>query len=957
MPAFRLGPIADASTTVLSVARDARVKEPILAGRTVSYVRLLRSWSARVAAAALLASVAPVAAQVPPQFQEQLQLFNSLPPAQQQALIQELGRSMPPGQRDQLLQMLQEGGGELPLEELGTEGAGLISPEAPVETEDPFASLAVDDNNVERLRARSTLVIEFALRPDAPAVDEATRARVEGFRERLARGNPYQLDGAGILYLPGVPAIELAGLDVNQATVRVRTEPLLNPFGMTLTFLPLEPSLRPFGYDLFRQSRRRFANPPNALVPTDYVIGPGDGVNVQLYGNETSAYTLGVSREGTLTIPEIGPLTVSGLSLDEMRDLINERLAQRLIGVNASLTLAQLRSIQVFVLGDVMRPGTYAVSGFAAISNALFASGGIRPIGSMRNIALRRDGATVATLDLYEFLLRGDTRFDVRLQPGDAIFVPPVGPTVAVHGEVRRPAIYEVKNEQTVAEIIALAGGLNPNANRSAVKLERVVPNRGTMVQDVNLATAEARAPVQDGDVLRIQPNLEQLENTVRLAGHVFQPGPSQWFEGMRLRDLLPSPELVKPLADLNYVLIRREVAPNVDIEVLSADLERAWQQPGSAANIALRPRDTVYVFSVQEGRQDVVALLVDQLEAQVGPNTPVPIARIGGEVRAPGDYPLEPGMRISDLLRAGGGMTDAAYATDAELTRYEVINGEYRETELITVNVAALLRGDQSADLALSPYDFLSIKEVSRWRGEEAVTLRGEVMFPGTYPIRRGETLSSVLERAGGLTDLAFPEGSVFTREELRERERRQIEVLAARVERDLAALSVTDPQSGSTLQAGQALVSQLRSAVPTGRWAIRLDEIVEGRPEADIVLKGGDELRVPDQRQEVTVLGEVQYATSHVFTRSLSRDDYIDRSGGLSQRADKKRIYVVRANGEVVADSGGGWFRRDVGGDIRPGDSIVVPLDVDQPLVRWGSITQIIYNLALGAAAVASF
>jgi polysaccharide export outer membrane protein len=727
---------------------------------------------------------------------------------------------------------------------------------------------------------------------------------------------------------------------------------------VTLTFLPLQPNLRPFGYELFRESRRRFQTGLfDVPVPADYVIGPGDTINVQLFGNDNNEYFLTVSRDGSIPFPEIGPINVSGLSFEEMRTAINDRIGQQMIGVRANITLGELRSIQVFVLGDVVRPGSYTVNGLAAISNALFASGGVRPIGSLRNIALRRNGTTITTLDLYDLLLRGDTRSDIRLQPGDAIFVPPIGPTVSVDGEVRRPAIYEVRNEQTVADLVALAGGLNSNANRSAVKLERVVPNRGTTVQDVDLATSEARTVVRDGDVLRVQPNLDQLENSVRLAGHVFQPGLAQWFEGMRLRDLLPTPELVKPLADLNYVLIRREVEPNVQVDVLSADLELAWRQPTGAANLLLRPRDIVYVFSVEEGRQDVVALLVDQLEAQAPPNTPVPIARIGGEVRAPGDYPLEPGMRISDLLRAGGGMSDAAYATDAELTRYEVINGEYRETELISVNLAGLLRGDASADLTLAPYDYLSIKEVSRWRGEEAVTLRGEVVFPGTYPIRRGETLSSVLERAGGLTELAFPEGSVFTREELRERERRQIEVLASRIERDLAALSVTDPQSASTLTTGQALVSQLRSAVPTGRWAIRLDEIVEGREESDIVLKGGDELMVPDQRQEVTVLGEVQYATSHVFTRSLSRDDYIDRSGGLSQRADKKRIYVVRANGEVVADNGGAWFRRDIGGDIRPGDSIVVPLDIDQPLARWGSITQIIYNLALGAAAVASF
>lgn len=920
------------------------------------YACRLRSWTTGALAVVLLAPLVPAVAQVPIPVQEQVQVFNSLPPAQQQALIRELQRSLPPAQRQAIVQMLQQQGaipgqddassaGAVDQEGVPTDGSGLLA-------------LGLGEEETPRLRARSTLVIEFTPRPDAPTLPPEEQRRIDEFRDRLSRGNPYQLDGEGILYLPGVPAIELAGLDVNEATVRIRTEPQLRPFDEVITFLPLEPGLRPFGYELFRQSQRRFATSLfDVPVPADYVIGPGDTINIQLFGNENNEFFLPVQRDGTINFPEIGPINVSGQSFDQMRQTITNRVEQQMIGVRASITLGELRSIQVFVLGDVERPGSYTVTGLSPISSALFASGGVRPIGSLRNIELRREGNTVTTLDLYDLLLRGDTRNDVRLQSGDAIFVPPIGTTVAVNGEVRRPAIYEVRNERTVAEIVTLAGGLNPNANRSRLTLERVVPNRGTTVRDIDLGTNEAQTAVQDGDVLRIQPNLEQRENSVRLAGNVYQPGPFQWFEGMRLRDLLPSPELVKRMTDLNYVLIRREVEPNVKIEILSADLQLAWQQPGSAANVPLRPRDTVYVFNVEEGRQDVVTVLLDELEAQVPPNTPVPIARVGGQVRAQGAYPLEPGMRVSDLLRAGGGMSQSAYATDAELTRYEVIDGEYRETELIAVNLAGALRGDQSADLELRPYDFLSIKEVSRWRGEETVTLRGEVVFPGTYPIRRGETLSSVLERAGGLTELAFPEGSVFTRVELREREARQIEVMAARIERDLAALSVSDPSSAVTISTGQNLVSQLRSAVPTGRWAIRLDEIIAGRAQADVVLKGGDDLIVPDLRQEVTVLGEVQYAASHVFDRSLSRDDYINRSGGLTQRADKRRIYVVRANGEVVANGGGSWFRRDAGEDIRPGDSIVVPLDVDQPLARWGTITQMIYNLSLGAAAIASF
>jgi protein involved in polysaccharide export with SLBB domain len=462
---------------------------------------------------------------------------------------------------------------------------------------------------------------------------------------------------------------------------------------------------------------------------------------------------------------------------------------------------------------------------------------------------------------------------------------------------------------------------------------------------------------VRDGDVLRVLPNLQQLENSVRLAGNVFQPGLYQWVPGMRLRDLIPAPELVKPLSDLNYVLIRREVAPNVNVQVVSADLQIAWRSPASAANVALQPRDTIYVFNIETGRQQVLEPIIAEMTAQAAPNTPAPVVRVAGEVRAEGEYPLEPGMRVSDLLRAGGGLSEAAYATDAELTRYAIVNGEYRETELLTVNMAALLRGDTAADLVLTPYDYLSVKEVSRWRGSESVTLRGEIVFPGEYPIRRGETLSSVLQRAGGLTDQAFPKGSVFTRIDLREREKEQLDTLARRIERDLAAISISEPSAAQTITTGQSLISQLRNAVATGRLVIKLDDLMVGVMEADVVLKGGDQLIVPDQRQEVTVLGEVQYATSHLFERGLGRDDYIGKSGGLSQRADAKRMYVVRANGSVVVQAKARWFQRGGAGGIEPGDTVVVPLNVDQPLARWSQITQIIYNLAIAATAVARF
>jgi protein involved in polysaccharide export with SLBB domain len=894
---------------------------------------------------------------------EQMRLFNSLPQAQQQQLIRELQRQLPPAQRDTLVNMLQGAGrpGAQQPQELDTESAqaldeALRQQNAAGEGREPQKA---------KFKPRDTLVLEIKQKkedppPPVPRTAEEQR-RLDDFKERLEKGNPYQLDRAGQLLLPGVTGISLAGLNVDEATVRVLNEPVLRPFDIIITRLPLEPvgteALEPFGYELFKRTRNAFAPETVIPAPSDYVIGPGDAINVQLFGNENNEYFQEVSREGTISFPELGPITVSGLTFAEVRQLLTQRVNDQMIGVRASITLGELRSMRIFVLGDVERPGSYAVSGLTTITNALFAGGGIKTIGSLRNIALRRNGMTIGTLDLYDLLLRGDTSGDARLQAGDAIFVPPIGATVAVEGEVRRPAIYELKGERTIGEIIALAGGLDPNANRTAVKLERVVANRGTMVEDVDVTGAGAQAAVRDGDTLRVQRNLEQLERSVRLEGNVFQPGLYQWSPGMRLTDLLTSPELVKPKSDLGYVLIRREPSPNIAVQVVSADLRAAWLRPTSASNVTLEARDTIYVFNLDTGREQYVKPIIEDLEAQAPANSALPVVRITGQVKAAGEYPLENGMRVADLLRAGGGLSEAAYGNSAELTRYAVVNGEYRETALLTVDLAALLRGDNAANLSLTPYDYLNVKEVSRWRGEESVTLTGEITFPGTYPIRRGETLSSVLARAGGLTDLAFPEGSKFTRLEDAARERENLEVLARRVERDLAAISVTEPNASETIQTGQSLVTQLRTTVATGRVVIRLEQLLAGEPSADIVLKDGDQLIVPDRQQEVTVLGEVQYATSHLFSQGLSRDDYIAKSGGMSQRADKKRVYVVRANGEVVAESGSKWFRRGSTTDMRPGDSIVVPLDVDQPIARWSAITQIIYNLALGAAAVASF
>jgi protein involved in polysaccharide export with SLBB domain len=397
---------------------------------------------------------------------------------------------------------------------------------------------------------------------------------------------------------------------------------------------------------------------------------------------------------------------------------------------------------------------------------------------------------------------------------------------------------------------------------------------------------------------------------------------------------------------------------------VFSADLERALAMPNSDSNFELAPRDQIFVFDRETGRDRIIEPLMRELRLQSRADQPTMEVSVAGKIKIPGKYPLEPGMRVSDLLRAGGSLDEAAYRGQAEITRYEVVNGESRQAELIEIDLGRALAGDPTANIALQPFDYLVVKEVPLWAAQEEVEIVGEVKFPGRYPIHRGETLRSLLARAGGTTEFAFYDGTVFTREELKERERKQLVTLASRMESDLAQLSLSAAQEAGrnpseAFTVGQSLLANLRDAKPVGRLVIDLERASKARPgsEDDIILKDGDRLLVPRITQEVTVLGEVQSVTSHLHRKGLSRDDYVAMSGGLTPRADADRVYVVRADGSVVADEGT-WFSAQ-GPDIRAGDTIVAPLDTERmrPLPFWQAVTSIIYNLAISAAAVNSF
>jgi polysaccharide biosynthesis/export protein len=809
-------------------------------------------------------------------------------------------------------------------------------------------------------------------------LSDSDKEKIEDFRQRILKSNPYTLNRFGVLEIPGLPSIPLAGLTASEATSRLSADPDLRDFIVKVTLLRLkrigEEALKPFGYDLFEGVPSTFAPVSDIQVPIDYIVGPGDTLQIQLYGNEPAAYSLTVGRDGRVNFPKLGPINVSGLSFQNARTAIEQRVSQQLVGSRVSVTMGDLRSIRVFVLGEAEKPGSYTVSGLSTMTNALFVSGGVKQIGSLRNIQLKRNGKLITVLDLYDLLLRGDTSGDRQLLPGDVIFIPPIGRTISVDGAVQRPAIYEIKGEKTVSDAVEIAGGLLPEADEKTVQLERILPSSTHQMINIDFTSDQSRKTLlANGDKLRIPLIRPTLENSVSLTGYVFRPGAFEFKPGLHLSDILGSFDELRPNADRHYIMIRREVPPEEKLEIVSADLELALSARHGAADPELRPRDKIFVFDLSASRERIIAPVIRDLELQATPEQPAQIVSVDGKVKAPGKYPLQPGMHVTDLIRAGGSMEDAAFNGQAELTRYAVRNGDARQTDLILVDLAAVRRGDNAANVVLRPYDVLVIKPIPLWDQPGSITLTGEVRFPGKYPIQRGETLKSVLERAGGFTDSAFPQGAVYIREELKQREKDLLDLLVHRMQSDLAALTLESISSSvatsngsagnnaaSSIAIGQQLITQLREAKPVGRLVLSVDRVWRGRVGSadDVELRNGDQLLIPKRIQEVTILGEVQSPTSHVYQAGLTRDDYIAKSGGTTQKADVKRIYVVRVNGDVISGERRGWFRRSQAIQIQPGDTIVVPLDTERvrALPLWQAVTTIIYNLAVALLAVRS-
>jgi len=705
-------------------------------------------------------------------------------------------------------------------------------------------------------------------------------------------------------------------------------------------------ALKRFGSDVFvhrRMSAMGFGSSArdtalDVPIGPDYVLGPGDKLTIHLWGGTTQTIVRTVDRDGTVFLPEAGSLQIAGQTLGKAQLEIEGELKRQYRDAQVSVVVSELRSIRIYVVGDVQRPGGYDLSVLATPISALYTAGGPTAVGSLRTLRHYRGEKLVEDVDLYDFLLHGVRAAAARFESGDTLLVPPAGMLVAVGGAVRRPAIYELKSGETsLAKVIEEAGGLTAAASLGNVVVERIdgdhqrktISLRDSHQPNANLNDLAASFELRDGDKVRVDPILPYSKQVVYLAGHVARPGRVGYADGMRLSDVLRSYEELLP-EPASHGEIVRLMPPDLHPETIDFSVPDVLIGNG---NVELRPFDTVRIF----GRYEVDA----------------PMVSIRGEVLRPGDYPMTDAMTAAKLVRAAGGFKRSALQESADLTSYEIHDGRRIAEHLATVRIGAAVTGaDPQADVPLKPGDILTIHQISNWDDiGQSVTINGQVLYPGSYGFRDGERLSSVLLRAGGLLPTAYPAGAVLTREQVKDLEQKSRDELVRQIEANAAAARLS-PGVSSANGAGvlqlireqqTQIVSDLKGHPPVGRMVIHIDGDIQSwaNTSADIELRRGDVLTIPKQPGFVLVSGQVYNATALTFTPGKTAGWYLSRAGGANSTANRKETFIIRANGTVVGRRSGGWFEGDVlSAKLNPGDVIVVPQKIIGGSLFWRNL-----------------
>ncbi|EGQ7661895.1 OtnA protein [Vibrio parahaemolyticus] len=799
-----------------------------------------------------------------------------------------------------------------------------------------------------------------------------------------------------------------------------------------------EQGLKRFGLDLFAGSPTTFAPISDVPVPADYTVGAGDEIVIQLFGKENTTHRLRVNRAGIINFPSLGPIQVAGMTFPDVRDSLNQRVKEQMIGVRSDISLGEMRTMQVFVMGDAYKPGAYTVSALTTISQAIYYSGGFSESGALRNVQLKRNGQVIRKLDMYDLLLKGDARNDIRLLPGDVVFIGALGNTISIDGEVNRPAIYEIKPGETYKQAIQMAGGFTANAYSDQIEVKRYAEKGARDALTLNFSQShDQQTKVKDGDAVNVLKKNEELTRYVQIEGDVRHPGFIEWKSGLRIADLFQSVDTsFNSTADVSYAVVVREINPQRDIEVYQVNLANAILSPSSKDNLKLNSRDRVLVFNrfnnedldiladqetvtkaktleqaqlqaqqeqlkeqeamsssvavssaaalekdskqpkivfrgkeitkddfealKQNTRRTLLAPVLLQLQQQSRLGLAPQIAEVFGEVKHPGRYPITPRMTISTLIEAAGGLTYNAFTINAELAR-TVINSkdERASIDVERIDLRQAIQGSTADDAIIVGRDRLNILEKPNVKLQSTVTLQGEVRFPGTYTVRQGETLGELLERAGGLTEFAHPQGAIFTREALRLQEQKLLNQYAADMRAETAKKTFrADSNMGSVISDPDKtlkFVEEASRSKALGRMVVQLNRILKDERSADFMLEDGDFLFVPTFRNTVSIMGEVQVPITYLLDNKLDVDDYLNKAGGAKKQADEDRIFVVRADGSVYKPTSGYWFGNNHE-ELKAGDTIVVPIDTDyrDALSTWTAATQILYQTGVAINAL---
>jgi protein involved in polysaccharide export with SLBB domain len=712
--------------------------------------------------------------------------------------------------------------------------------------------------------------------------------------------------------------------------------------------------LRRFGSDAFLLGTGNSNELPMDLpAGPDYVLGPGDNLVVNMWGGYSNRLNLTVDRQGQIALPEAGTVTLDGLTISQAQNAIQKALGQQFQGEHVEISLGRLRSVRIYVVGDVQRPGAYDVSSLSTPLSALYAAGGPTSRGSLRILRQYRGTKLVRQIDLYDFLLKGVRSDADRLLPGDTLLIPPVGPQVTVEGMVHRPAIYELNGEQTLNQVLDLAGGVLITGSLKQINVERVETNQKRSMLSLDLPDNQEIAEkeiagfhVQGGDDVVISQILPYNQQAVYLEGHVFRPGKYPYYEGMTINDLLHSYQDVMPEPADHAELVRLQ-PPDFRPEAISLNLPDVLMGNDP---IKLQPYDLVRVFSRYEAD--------------------APTVSIRGEVLHPGIYPLSEGMRVTDLVRIAGDFNRSAYRDVADLSSYTVVGGQSVMINHSEINLKVAMAGDKTADVVLKPGDTLSIDQLSGWINIGAsVTITGETLHPGSYGIVPGERLSSILKRAGGFLSDAYPQAATLERVQVRSLAEQARQQMILRVESTstqfnsatMSQQDLTAKQQSVDMQKEQVL-ARLRNSPASGRLVINISGDIskwEGTS-VDIEMRPGDALHIPKLTNFVSVNGLVYNTVAISFVPGRDAGWYLTKAGGVASGGDKRAIYVIRADGSVVAHEKS-WISNTVLNiRMRPGDTIIVPEKIITGSETFKDIiaaAQAFSTIALAAAAAGAF